>query len=75
MSASPEKSLLLKDCFQCLLLMNALGIPLRLLLFGVCPAETAAGLFPLVCLFLYLPLRCRQLHMDIINFFEYIEEE
>ena len=75
MNAPPEKALLLRDGFRCLLFANALGVPLRVLLLGFRPAEAAAGLLPLACLFLYLPLRCRALKLDINNFFEYFEEE
>lgn len=75
MNALPEKALLLRDGFRCLLFLDALGVPLRMFLFGFRPAETAAGLFPLACLFLYLPLRIRTLRLDINNFLEYLEEE
>lgn len=75
MNPLPEKTRLLRDTLQCLLLANALSVPLRLFLFGFRPAEMAAGLFPLACFFLYLPLRCKALRLDIHYFFEYFEEE
>lgn len=75
MSAPPEKVFLLRDGFRCLLFADALCVPLRVFLFGFRPAELLAGLFPLTCLFLYLPFRCRTLRLGVHNFFEYFEEE
>lgn len=73
--STPPEAILTKDALRCLLLMDVLSVPLGLLLGGFSPARAAAGLFPLACLFLYLPLRCEALRMDIGNFFEYLEEE
>lgn len=75
MNALSEKALLLRDSFRCLLFLDALGVPLRVFLFGFRPAEAAAGLFPLACLFLYVSLRSRALRLDIKNFLEFLEEE
>lgn len=75
MRPPPEKALLLKGCLRCLLFANACCVPLRLFLFGFGAARAAEGLLPLLCLFLYLPLRCRALRLDIRNFFDYLEEE
>lgn len=75
MNVPARKALLLKSGFRCLLFANVVSVPLGLALFGCSPAQAAEGLFPLICVFLYLPARCKSLRLDMDNFFEYLEEE
>lgn len=66
---------LLKGGFRCLLLANAVSVPLGLFLSGFSLPRAALGLFPVACVFVYLPLRCRALRLEMEDFLEYLEEE